>query len=55
MSAAAVAQAGYRGMMRGKAVVIPGLAAKLLAFAGELPPRAIAATVNRFLLKQAGE
>ena len=54
MSAAAVAQAGYRGMMRGKAVVIPGLAAKLLAFAGELPPRAIAATVNRFLLKQAG-
>jgi short-subunit dehydrogenase len=50
LSAAAVARAGYRGLMRGRAVVIPGLVAKLLAFAGELPPRRIALEVNRLLL-----
>jgi short-subunit dehydrogenase len=51
MSAAAVARAGYRGMMRGSGVVIPGVMAKLLAFAGELPPRWIALEVNRLLLR----
>ena len=51
MSAAAVARAGYRGMMRGSGVVIPGVVAKLLAFAGELPPRWIALEVNRLLLR----
>ncbi|MGH7613538.1 MAG: SDR family NAD(P)-dependent oxidoreductase [Gemmatimonadales bacterium] len=50
LSAAAVACKGYRGLMRGRAEVIPGLAAKLLAFAGELPPRRIALEVNRLLL-----
>jgi short-subunit dehydrogenase len=54
MTAAAVARAGYRGMMRGAGVVIPGGAAKLLAFAGELPPRGIALEVNRLLLRAAG-
>ena len=49
----AVARAGYRGMMQGSSVVIPGLAAKLLAFAGELPPRWIALEVNRLLLRPA--
>jgi hypothetical protein len=48
--AAAVALAGYRGLMRGRMVVIPGLMTKLLAFAGELPPRRIALEVNRLLL-----
>jgi short-subunit dehydrogenase len=51
MSAEAVARAGYNGMMRGSAVVIPGLIAKLMAFAGELPPRRIALEVNRLLLR----
>jgi short-subunit dehydrogenase len=51
MSAAVVARAGYRGMMRGSGVVIPGVVAKLLAFAGELPPRRIALEVNRLLLR----
>ena len=51
MPAAAVARAGYRGMMRGSAVVIPGVIAKLMAFAGELPPRRIALEVNRILLR----
>ncbi len=51
MSAEAVARAGYRGLMRGSGVVIPGVLAKLLALAGELPPRRIAFEVNRLLLK----
>lgn len=50
VTAAAVARAGYRGLMRQRAVVLPGLFAKLLAFAGELPPRRIALEVNRLLL-----
>ena len=51
MSASAVARAGYRGMMRGSGVVIPGVLAKILAFAGELPPRRVALEVNRLLLR----
>lgn len=51
MPPALVARAGYRGMMRGSGVVIPGTIAKLLAFAGELPPRWIALEVNRLLLR----
>ena len=51
MEAAAVALAGYRGMKRGAAVVIPGGVAKVLAVAGELPPRRIALEVNRLLLR----
>jgi len=52
MSARAVAAAGYRGMLRGRSVVIPGLMTKIASFAGELPPRSIALAVNRFLLKR---
>jgi short-subunit dehydrogenase len=51
MPAAAVARAGYRRMMRGSRAVIPGIVVKLLAFAGELPPRRVALEVNRRLLK----
>ena len=50
MPPAAVAAAGYAGMMKGRKVVIPGLLPKLLAIAGELPPRWIALQVNRLLL-----
>jgi hypothetical protein len=53
MSAIDVARAGgYRGMMRGATIVIPGEAAKLLAPAGELAARQIAPEVNRLLLKR---
>jgi hypothetical protein len=38
-------------MMRGRRAAIPGLVTKLLALAGELPPRAIALHVNRWLLR----
>jgi short-subunit dehydrogenase len=50
MAPDAVASAAYRGMLRHSRVVIPGLFAKLLAVAGELPPRWIALEVNRWLL-----
>lgn len=51
-TAKAVASAGYRGMMRGRRVVIPGLLTKTFAVAGELPPRMIALAVNRWLLRR---
>lgn len=53
MTAEAVARAGYRGMKRQSKVVIPGFMTKILALAGELPPRRIALEVNRLLLKKA--
>jgi short-subunit dehydrogenase len=49
LAAAAVARAGYAGMMRGSMVVIPGVLTKVLSLAGELPPRRIALEVNRVL------
>jgi hypothetical protein len=53
MAPDAVASAAYRGMWRQSGVVIPGPLAKLLAVAGELPPRGIALEVNRRLLQRA--
>jgi short-subunit dehydrogenase len=52
MEARDVARAGYEGMQRRCGVVIPGLLNKLLAFAGSLPPSAVALEVNRFLLSK---
>jgi short-subunit dehydrogenase len=51
MTARAVARAGYEGMKRQSRVVIPGFLTKILAFAGELPPRRIALAVNRPIWK----
>jgi uncharacterized protein len=48
-NASDVARAGYRGMKKGATVVIPGFLTKVLALAGELPPRRIALEVNRLL------
>jgi len=48
-----VAEAAYTGLRRGRAIVVPGLVNKILAFAGELPPRQIALAVNRMLLRPA--
>jgi len=47
-----VAKQGYEGLMRGRGVVIPGMLSKLLAFAGEMPPRRIALAVNERLLRR---
>jgi short-subunit dehydrogenase len=39
MGARTVAEAGYRGLIGGKAVVVPGLTAKLLTLSVRLSPR----------------
>jgi uncharacterized protein len=49
MSAAVVARAGYDGILRQATEVVPGLMTKVVALAGELPPRRIALEVNRLL------
>jgi len=49
MSPPAVARAEYDGMNGGRKVVLPGVLTKLLAVAGELPPRGFALAVNRRL------
>ena len=45
--AASVAQAGYRGLMAGKSVVIPGFRNRLLAFSVRLTPRAMVTQIVR--------
>ncbi len=50
----AVARAGVRGVLKGRQMVVPGLLNKLMAIAGELPPRRLALAVNRRLLKPEG-
>ncbi len=42
----------YKGMWKGKSVVVAGFINKILAFSGELPPRSIALSVNKFLLNK---
>lgn len=49
MDAATVARIGYRGMMKGKAVVIPGLLNKLMVFSIRLGPRSTIARFSRIL------
>jgi len=54
-----MARKGYRGMMRGKAIVLPGLMNKVLAFTPRLTPRAMVrwtmARVQRSFLRIDGE
>ena len=48
MDARAVAEAGYRGLMKGRRVVIPGLRNQITSFfAKRLPPRLTSAIVRR--------
>jgi short-subunit dehydrogenase/FAD/FMN-containing dehydrogenase len=49
MDPAVVADAGYRGLMKGKAIIIPGLGNTLLALAARLGPRKLVAAVVRWL------
>jgi short-subunit dehydrogenase len=49
MSAARVAEIGYRGMVRGKRIVVPGVANKLLVQSNRLVPRRLSGAVIRFL------
>lgn len=50
MEARDVALAGYEGMQRGRAVVVPGVLNKLLAIGERFAPSAIVLEINRFLL-----
>lgn len=47
MDADTVAHSGYRGMLRGKAIVVPGFLNKLGAFGTRLIPRTLAARIAR--------
>lgn len=49
--AKAVARAGYRGMQRGTAVVIPGFMNKLVAFSPRITPRSLLTWVSRKLIE----
>ncbi len=49
MDAAAVARAGYRGLQRGKRVVIPGIMNKLSVWSTRLVPRGMAARLIAWL------
>jgi short-subunit dehydrogenase len=53
MDAATVARLGYRGLMAGKTIVIPGIANRLLAFSVRLAPRAFVRQVTRRLNERA--
>jgi uncharacterized protein len=54
MDAAAVARAGYAGLMKGKRLVIPGLGNKLLVQSERLAPRRLVTKIARFLQEQVG-
>jgi short-subunit dehydrogenase len=47
MDSRTVAEAGYRGLMAGKTIVIPGLANKLLTQSLRLSPRSIVTKMVR--------
>lgn len=46
-----IARSVCRGIKSHRSVVLPGLLTKLLAFAGEVPPRRVALEINNLLLK----
>jgi len=49
MDAAAVARAGYVGLMKGKRLVVPGLGNKLLVQSERFAPRRLVTKIARFL------
>lgn len=52
MPAADVARAGYAGFRRGKAIVVPGIKNKIIAFSVRLGPRAVVRKIAKFLHRQ---
>jgi short-subunit dehydrogenase len=53
MDARTVAEAGYRGLMAGKPVVIPGLMNKLLAQSVRFSPRVLVTKIARMMQEEA--
>ena len=53
MSATAVARAGYRGLMKGRALVIAGWMNRLLAESIRISPRKLATAVSRWIIEKA--
>jgi short-subunit dehydrogenase len=49
MSAAAVSDAGYDGLMKGRRLIIPGLRNKLLATSARLGPRRLVTAITRWM------
>jgi short-subunit dehydrogenase len=49
MSAAVVAQAGYEGFRRGKAIVVPGFRNKLMAFSVRTGPRSVVRKIVKLM------
>ncbi|MEQ9363055.1 MAG: SDR family oxidoreductase [Leptospirales bacterium] len=54
MAADEAARIGYRGMQRGKAIVIPGLMNRIMAFSVRITPRAVIRKITGYLNDQAG-
>jgi len=54
MDAAPVARAGYRGLMAGKRMVVPGWSNRVLPFAIRFSPRGMVSRVSRFLQQKGG-
>lgn len=52
MSAERVARAGYRGLMRGRAVVIPGMHSKIATFLVRITPRALVRRVVKYVQRR---
>jgi uncharacterized protein len=53
MSSMGVARAGYKGMMAGKTLVIPGMMNKTLAFSVRFSPRKLVTAISRSLQERA--
>src|SRR5439155_22321134 len=53
VDAAAVARAGYEGLMKGKRLVIPGLGNKLLVQSERLAPRRLVTKIARLFQERA--
>ena len=55
MDAASVAEAGYRGLMKGRGLVVPGLGNKLLALSVRVSPRWAVTAIVRWLNEDGGK
>lgn len=51
LDATTVARIGYHGMMKGKAVILPGWKTKLMAFSTRLAPRSTVVAIAKGMLK----